>query len=268
MKNRKILTSILLILSIGLMFGVVSAQTCIDYDFNCDGKTTNADLDVIAKYWQNGTQITINVVTGAKCEPLVNFLAPYWQQNLNNGQVAMNDVTLAGKKIAKCIPDCSLLKCPHSYFDEALQECACGSLNNTESNATSSSESNISINTESNATSSSESNISIKIIYPKEGQEPIVMEKNETSESSIKEGQSSLIICNGCEMDKKCYPFGYRKSDKFCSDSGSFIEQLKSEETCDNNWECSSNVCVSGKCIPDSFIQKILNWFAKIFGKE
>jgi len=79
-------------------------KTCADYDFNCDGKTTNADLDVIAKYWQNGTQITMNVVTGAKCEPLVNFLAPYWQQNLNGGQVAMNDITLAGKEISKCLP--------------------------------------------------------------------------------------------------------------------------------------------------------------------
>jgi hypothetical protein len=112
-----------------IMFGysnVIMAQTCTDYDFNCDGKTTNADLDVIAKYWQNGTQITMNIVTGAKCKPLVDFLAPYWQQNLNGGQVAMNDVTLIGKEIAKCTTDCSLLKCPNAYFDEKLQECACG----------------------------------------------------------------------------------------------------------------------------------------------
>jgi hypothetical protein len=92
-------------------------KTCKDYDFNCDGKTTNADLDVIAKYWQDGTQITMNVVTGAKCENLVNFLAPYWQQNFNNGQVAMNDVTLAGKEIAKCLSNETLSNTTSSNSD-------------------------------------------------------------------------------------------------------------------------------------------------------
>lgn len=79
------------------------AKDCSSYDFNCDGKTNSADLDVIAKYWQNGTQVTMNVVTGAKCNNLVNFLAPYWQQNLNGGQVAVNDITLAGKEINSCV---------------------------------------------------------------------------------------------------------------------------------------------------------------------
>ncbi len=78
-----------------------------------------------------------------------------------------------------------------------------------------------------------------------------------------------ILICkNSCPLDKKCYPFGYRKTGKFCSDEGKFIEQLEGEKNCDNNFECSSNVCVNGECISEGFINKILNWFKRLFGER
>ncbi|MDD5193211.1 MAG: hypothetical protein PHF67_01355 [Candidatus Nanoarchaeia archaeon] len=78
---------------------------------------------------------------------------------------------------------------------------------------------------------------------------------------------SESIICkDSCPLDNKCYPFGYRKSGEYCSDNGAFVEQLNSDSTCDNNFECSSNVCVSGKCIDEGFLNKIINWFKKLFG--
>ncbi len=74
-----------------------------------------------------------------------------------------------------------------------------------------------------------------------------------------------VLVCkDSCPLDDKCYPFGYRKSQKFCSDQGTFIEQLK-EEACENNFECSSNVCVDGKCISSSLIQKFLGWLRNLF---
>ena len=79
--------------------------------------------------------------------------------------------------------------------------------------------------------------------------------------------ESPELICkDSCPLDGKCYPFGYRKSGQFCSDSGKFIEQLKGDEICDNNFECSSNVCVDGQCISSGFLQKIIEWFKKLFG--
>ncbi len=75
-------------------------------------------------------------------------------------------------------------------------------------------------------------------------------------------------LCNGCKLDNKCYPFGYRKDKRYCSDDFEFIEQKKAEHSCENNFECSSNVCISGKCIDEGFIQKILNWFKKLFGSR
>jgi hypothetical protein len=78
--------------------------------------------------------------------------------------------------------------------------------------------------------------------------------------------ESTGYFCKGCELEDKCYPFGYRKVGQFCSDTGSFVKQLEGDNVCDNNFECSSNVCVSGKCIDEGFIQKILNWFKRLFG--
>ncbi|MBS3075922.1 hypothetical protein J4429_05700 [Candidatus Pacearchaeota archaeon] len=85
-------------------------------------------------------------------------------------------------------------------------------------------------------------------------------------DSNASEFKADLICKDSCPFEDKCYPFGYRKAEKYCSDNGAFIEQLKSDETCDNNFECSSNVCVSGKCIDAGFLQKIMNWFRKLFG--
>ena len=73
--------------------------------------------------------------------------------------------------------------------------------------------------------------------------------------------------CQGCVLEDKCYPFGYRKAGNFCSDTNNqFIEQKQGDSNCENNFECSSNVCVSGKCLSESFLQKILNWFKRLFG--
>ncbi len=85
------------------------------------------------------------------------------------------------------------------------------------------------------------------------------------------EEEGGVLTCKdtySCPLDNKCYPFGYRKSEKYCSDSGNFIEQLRAGNPCDNNFECDSNVCVNGSCVSGSFIQRIIEWFRKLFGAE
>jgi len=79
--------------------------------------------------------------------------------------------------------------------------------------------------------------------------------------------QDKPYFCSGCELADNCYPFGYRKSGRFCSDEKlQFVEQKSSDTSCENNFECSSNVCVSGKCVSEGLLQKILNWFKRLFG--
>jgi len=75
-------------------------------------------------------------------------------------------------------------------------------------------------------------------------------------------------VCGGCKLDNKCYPFGYRKDGTYCLDNSQFVVQLETGASCDNNFQCSSNVCVSGKCISPSLIDRILDWFRRLFGGE
>ncbi len=83
----------------------------------------------------------------------------------------------------------------------------------------------------------------------------------------LREKKEEILFCkDSCPQDGKCYPFGYRKEGKFCSDSGAFTGQSVEDSACDNNFECSSNVCVSGKCISSGLMEKVINWFKRLFG--
>ena len=73
-------------------------------------------------------------------------------------------------------------------------------------------------------------------------------------------------ICNGCELDNNCYPFGYRKSGKLCSENKEFVEQSSAGNKCENNFECESNICASGECVSQGLIKKVLNWLKRLFG--
>ena len=76
-----------------------------------------------------------------------------------------------------------------------------------------------------------------------------------------------MLVCkDSCPFDGKCYPFGYRKTGKYCSDEGNFKSQLDSDKACDNNFECSSNICVDSKCVSSALIDKIFDWLRKLFG--
>ena len=75
------------------------------------------------------------------------------------------------------------------------------------------------------------------------------------------------IVCrDSCPRNGKCYQFGHRKSEDFCSDEGMFVDQRGSGEVCENSFECKSNVCVDGECVKAGLFKKFVNWFRNIFG--
>ena len=102
----------------------------------------------------------------------------------------------------------------------------------------------------------------VEIITPTEDSGPINLiaeEQNKEVEIPIKN------VCNGCELVDLCYPLGYRKSGEYCSESKTFISQLEADSTCENNFECSTNLCIDSQCISSGFWQKIMNWFKRLF---
>ena len=80
---------------------------------------------------------------------------------------------------------------------------------------------------------------------------------------------ASLTECeSGCISEGKCYSFGYRDSEKYCSaDEMAFMNQKEREIDCENQFECRSNSCISGKCADVNAINKIANWFKNLFSR-
>ena len=50
-------------------------------------------------------------------------------------------------------------------------------------------------------------------------------------------------------MEDRCYPLGYRKGGNYCSDDGSFFNYLIERSSCENDFECIGNSCISGECV-------------------
>jgi hypothetical protein len=83
--------------------------------------------------------------------------------------------------------------------------------------------------------------------------------------------------CNGCLVDEKCLPLGSRlvteNIPRFCDIDGKLSNQVLEGTSCQNNFECNTNVCSSGKCIDlvkarneqKSMIRKIMDWLGNIF---
>jgi hypothetical protein len=74
-------------------------------------------------------------------------------------------------------------------------------------------------------------------------------------------------ICSGCLDDKNvCIPFGTRTETQYCDIDFNFKNHKSEEMSCNNNYECSTNVCVNSNCVSPNLIQKIILWFQKLFG--
>lgn len=92
--------------------------------------------------------------------------------------------------------------------------------------------------------------------------------------------ETSQTCMTGCLSDGKCLPFGTRlvedSSPVFCSIDQDFELQKDEGESCQNNYECSSNSCHSGVCVDiqkeiaetRGILEKILSWLSRFFGQE
>ncbi len=69
-----------------------------------------------------------------------------------------------------------------------------------------------------------------------------------------------------CPSFEGCEDIGLRNDGKYCSVDKTLLSQKVSEESCNNNFECRSNVCVADNCVSPSLIERIINWFKRLFG--
>jgi hypothetical protein len=72
----------------------------------------------------------------------------------------------------------------------------------------------------------------------------------------------------GCTYNENCLPIGTRSDNFYCSVEGGMKSQKPAGESCKNNFECTSNLCISDQCIDEGLFKRIVIWFKKLFGTE
>lgn len=77
---------------------------------------------------------------------------------------------------------------------------------------------------------------------------------------------SNQEVLLGCINNNNCLPIGTRVNGDFCDIDRTVKSQKTEDAACNNNYECGTNLCVDDKCLSPGLIQKILNWFKKLFG--
>ena len=69
----------------------------------------------------------------------------------------------------------------------------------------------------------------------------------------------------GCTFENNCIPVSTRVNDKFCHIDATILNQKDAESNCNNNYECSSNLCIDSVCIEPGLFNKLIQWFNKLF---
>src|SRR3989338_4440051 len=93
--------------------------------------------------------------------------------------------------------------------------------------------------------------------------------KDESSSSGSEENEEENevpILCNGCILGDECIPVGYRTNDKYCDINSELVNQLEAESTCENNFECFTNLCIDKQCVSRGLWQKFTSWLNRLFG--
>lgn len=122
-------------------------------------------------------------------------------------------------------------------------------------------------------------------LYEYEDYEAVVKEKlgldeaaiPEYVEEEVEEEEEEVIEivieetdCTGCLFDDLCLEPGVRKDGMYCEYDSTMQSQREEGSACDNNYECSSNVCEDNICDGEelSFFGRIINFFKNLYKIE
>ena len=93
-------------------------------------------------------------------------------------------------------------------------------------------------------------------------------DSEEVEDDSLEDEASQECDANECESEGKCYSLGYRKGNTYCGEEAEFMNQLSEDESCENDFECESNICLSDICVDRGFLQSIIEFFKNLFSGE
>ena len=110
----------------------------------------------------------------------------------------------------------------------------------------------------------------VQSTYPNEGGTGVII--NSLTSLALPSSEPVIIrLCEGCSNNGKCYNLGARLtinpqypkqdlawkniSNLYCGEGG-FVSQKITEETCENDFECQSNICNNLKCGQENRIKE------------
>jgi hypothetical protein len=73
------------------------------------------------------------------------------------------------------------------------------------------------------------------------------------------------VNCDGCSYESICLSRGMRKNTKFCEMNNELGDQKKGESSCENNYECQSNLCIDNECVSPGLWRRFTLWWSKLF---
>ena len=80
-------------------------------------------------------------------------------------------------------------------------------------------------------------------------------------------GSGGVALCStGCNYNGSCVSVGFRVNNTYCDLNKIFPEQKEAGLTCENNFECSTNLCIDNQCVSSNVWQKFVKWISRLFG--
>jgi hypothetical protein len=73
---------------------------------------------------------------------------------------------------------------------------------------------------------------------------------------------------SGCLFENDCVSVGFRVDNSYCRVGGIFYSQLNESNSCENDFECSSNSCIDDVCVKKGFWTKLFEWLNRLFGGD
>lgn len=101
-------------------------------------------------------------------------------------------------------------------------------------------------------------------IEPTQETGPIEIIESEAAQQGATTEVVKELVCNGCVKNNSCYPIGYRTENQYC-DNKQFSSQKQADSSCNNNFECSTNLCIDNQCVSSGFWQAIIRFFKNLF---
>jgi len=105
-----------------------------------------------------------------------------------------------------------------------------------------------------------------EIEIEEDNEEPKEIQEKETVEVIYVESEENISCNTGCVYEDKCIPFGMRINSQYCGIDQTLKLQKSEANSCNNNFECKSNLCIDNRCVKTGIFRSIINWFKKIFG--